>query len=81
MESKLRNENPYDGLDRAIGRVELAVIDERLHVCKACDRYQSRTDQCRECWCIMGLKSRRPNSKCPLGKWGTAPLANLDAAG
>jgi hypothetical protein len=79
MESKTPSESPYDGLDRAIGRVELVVIDERLGICRGCDTYHSRTDQCKACWCIMSLKSRLPRASCPLGKWGPAPLANLDA--
>lgn len=46
--------------------------DERLAVCKACDRYIKATSTCRECGCFMAVKTWIPAAHCPLPdpKWG-----------
>lgn len=43
------------------------ISDERLNICKTCDRYNN--DICKECGCIMSLKTMFPYSECPLNKW------------
>lgn len=75
MESMTGPENPYELFDEICGRAEEEVIAERHRICRECDSYVTRTHQCRECWCFMDLKARRPDASCPLGKWGTAPPA------
>lgn len=42
---------------------------ERLAVCDTCDRYDGLT--CKECGCVMKLKTMFPTSKCPLNKWSS----------
>jgi|ETNmetMinimDraft_30_1059905.scaffolds.fasta_scaffold53648_2 hypothetical protein len=42
----------------------------RLAICLRCDRLEKRTKMCKECKCLMLLKTRIKGSFCPLGKWG-----------
>ena len=42
---------------------------ERLIICKECDSYVKNRDMCKECGCIMSMKTRLFAAKCPLGKW------------
>jgi hypothetical protein len=65
-----RPARPWDLFNKNIGRVETIVAEERLSICKACPEYISATHQCKECGCIMNLKTKLPNAECPLGKWG-----------
>ena len=44
--------------------------DERLKICNECDRYEPELTRCRECGCIMKVKSHIPNAHCPINKWG-----------
>lgn len=45
--------------------------DERLAICKACDRYALKygQGQCLECGCFMAYKTKMKSASCPLGKW------------
>jgi hypothetical protein len=43
------------------------VPEERAKICETCDR--RKLDICGECFCILTLKVRLPNTGCPLGKW------------
>lgn len=49
--------------------VDQATIDARMATCRDCDRFISGTTQCRECGCIMSMKTRLSTAACPLGKW------------
>ena len=45
---------------------------KRYNVCLMCESYFAMTDMCKECWCVMSLKTKfKPNygGKCPKGKW------------
>jgi hypothetical protein len=50
-------------------RVTEDVIQSRLAICRECDRFIKATQQCRECGCIMPLKTRLSNASCPIEKW------------
>lgn len=40
---------------------------ERRHVCFLC---KSRKNwRCGECGCVIAMKTRSPDEKCPLGNW------------
>jgi hypothetical protein len=41
----------------------------RMDICLECDRLIQITKQCRECGCMMPLKVKLTNAKCPIGKW------------
>jgi len=43
--------------------------DERLAVCDGCEHYRKRLRQCSICNCIMPIKVRFQQSKCPDGRW------------
>jgi hypothetical protein len=49
-----------------LGR-ESKLCQERIGVCKTCDRY--RMWVCGECGCFVPAKARVPDEKCVLGKW------------
>ena len=61
---------PWDLFNRNIGRVEKKIQEERFSICQQCPRFIKLTGQCRECGCVMKLKTSLPHSTCPIGKWG-----------
>lgn len=69
MENK-KPARPWDLFNQNIGRVESSVAEKRFEICQECPRFLSKTGQCKECGCIMKLKTKLPNAECPLGKWG-----------
>lgn len=42
---------------------------ERLSICFECDSYLKQRDMCKECGCIMRMKTKLNAAKCPLKKW------------
>ena len=48
------------------------IRDERLAVCRGCERLWKPTRTCRECGCFMGLKTWLSDATCPIGKWDKA---------
>jgi len=73
--SKERKARPWDLYNKNIGRVESIIAEERLNICKMCPEYISATHQCKECGCIMNLKTKLPNASCPLGKWDQVDIS------
>ena len=49
---------PWDVLNPNIENVTLEVQKNRLDICKQCDRFIKTTSQCKECGCIMNLKTK-----------------------
>ena len=49
--------------------IDQETAQARLDICGQCDRLISVTKQCRECGCIMPMKTRLIGATCPLGKW------------
>lgn len=47
----------------------IRISQERLEVCKSCDRFDEENSRCNECGCFMKYKTLLPWSKCPLDKW------------
>ena len=45
------------------------IADQRIEICKACDKYEPKTTQCNECGCFMAAKTLMPFVSCPLDKW------------
>lgn len=43
----------------------------RLAICEACPSFDASSNRCRECGCVMSLKSQLVASTCPLNKWDT----------
>lgn len=52
--------------------VTAEVAKNRMSICKLCPSYLEITKMCKECMCIMPLKTKlkaQYGGKCPLGKW------------
>lgn len=54
----------------------MTIIDERIKIakerqetCNTCDQFVQSTKTCKECGCLMPLKTLFPWANCPLGKW------------
>ena len=45
-----------------------AIRNEKLKICKSCDRYESITTRCKECGCFMPVKTWIKGNNCPLNK-------------
>lgn len=44
------------------------LAEKRLAICKGCEYYGSY-GRCTKCGCILAIKARLPNMKCPVSKW------------
>lgn len=64
-----RPARPWDLFNKNIGRVETDIAEKRLEICRNCDKFIKATTQCKECGCIMKLKTKLPNAFCPIHKW------------
>jgi hypothetical protein len=64
-----RPARPWDLFNKNLGRVNTTIAEERLSICKECPEFIKATSQCKECGCIMNLKTKLPNASCPLKKW------------
>ena len=64
---------PWDLLNPTLGRVSSESESKRLSICNECEKFIHLTSQCKDCGCFMNLKTKLPNSECPLGKWGQEP--------
>ncbi len=64
-----REARPWDLFNKNLGRVDEELAQERFEICKVCPQLIKATSQCKECGCLMNLKTKLPNASCPLGKW------------
>jgi hypothetical protein len=46
-----------------------AVAEERMTICKSCDRFRADKQTCEICGCFMPLKTTMANMACPIDKW------------
>jgi len=60
---------PWDLLNPNTEYVSKEEQHKRYSTCQSCDRFISLTTQCKECGCIMKLKTTISHASCPLGKW------------
>jgi hypothetical protein len=67
---------PWDLINPNIKNVTIEIQEKRLKVCQSCDRFIKKTTQCKECGCIMKLKTKLPHASCPLNKWGEQNSVN-----
>ena len=42
---------------------------ERLEICKQCEHFEPVLQRCKLCGCLMYIKVRFPQAKCPDGRW------------
>ena len=45
------------------------VKQERLDICRSCDKFNSQNTTCNECGCFLNIKTSWASEKCPLDKW------------
>lgn len=43
--------------------------NERLNICKSCDFFNDKIDQCKLCGCFLQVKTSWASEKCPIDKW------------
>lgn len=60
---------PWDLINPNQPRSGDELAKSRLEICKTCDWYRPKTNQCKKCGCFMKLKTTLENAKCPIGKW------------
>lgn len=65
----MTNPNPKS-LDEIDEKDRLPELDrnQRMSICNSCDRI-SILKFCKECHCLMPVKTYLSFAKCPLGKW------------
>lgn len=49
--------------------VDESVFTTRYNICKTCEHYREKVDQCRVCGCVMRFKTKFAKSSCPKTKW------------
>ncbi len=69
-----RPARPWDLFNKNLGRVAAEISVKRMDICRSCEHFINATTQCKECGCIMKLKTKLPNAECPVGKWGQENL-------
>lgn len=66
---KLGDTRPWDLLNPNTEYAEEEKANERYDICKSCPELIDLTKQCKQCGCIMSLKTKLQHATCPLGKW------------
>lgn len=66
---KLGETRPWDILNPNTEYVEEAESTRRYDICKACPELIDLTKQCKQCGCLMPLKTKLLRAECPLKKW------------
>jgi hypothetical protein len=46
------------------------IFNERLQICKSCEKYDEQQNKCKECGCFVPAKAKIILDSCPLNKWG-----------
>lgn len=65
---KLGETRPWDTLNPK-NYTDEDTARKRINICEGCSRYRMQTRQCRECGCLMILKTKLTDAVCPIGKW------------
>lgn len=66
---KKNEARPWDFLNPKTEYASEEEAQKRYDICNWCPKFISLTTQCKECGCIMKLKTKLKNANCPLGKW------------
>jgi hypothetical protein len=70
--SKNKNVRPWHMFESRLEnsrRVDDDVASARLDICRSCPSFIALTTTCKECGCVMKLKTKLKNASCPLDKW------------
>ena len=66
---KLGDTRPWDLVNPNAPKADDTTVSVRMSHCASCPEYIKTTKQCKQCGCIMPLKTRLLNAKCPLNLW------------
>lgn len=65
---KIGDSRPWHLLNSS-NYVEDEIASSRYEICKLCPELIDLTKQCKQCGCIMTMKTKLINASCPLSKW------------
>ena len=57
-------------VSNGLKHVKEDIKEQRLSICKSCDKFNAENTTCNECGCFLQIKSYWASEKCPLDKWG-----------
>jgi hypothetical protein len=60
---------PWHMLDPNAKIPDKKYVKARLDICESCPQFIKLTSQCKECGCVMKLKTHLVHAECPIGKW------------
>jgi len=66
---KLGDTRPWDLLNPNTEYAEESEAVRRYDICKACPELIDLTKQCKQCGCMMALKTKLRHATCPINKW------------
>jgi len=66
---KKGNVSPLDFLNPETEYVSEDTAKKRMDICLDCPKLIRITHQCRECGCLMNIKTNLLHASCPLSKW------------
>ena len=58
----------FEEIQDFLERPPSQLAQERLTICHKCEHYNP-WGICNKCGCILAIKARIPQMKCPVGKW------------
>jgi hypothetical protein len=73
MEKETKQVRPWDIFNKNIQKVETAVAEKRMAICKGCPELLP-TGNCKKCGCFMSSKTKLPHASCPIGKWDSIEI-------
>ena len=65
---KLGKTRPWDALNPE-NHTDENTARKRMNICEVCPQLIKATHQCKECGCLMKLKTKLIEAVCPIGKW------------
>lgn len=66
---KVGSTRPWDILNTNVERATDEEESTRYSLCQDCPEFIKLTTQCKQCGCIMKMKVKLKEAKCPIGKW------------
>ena len=60
---------PWDAINPNTEWVSDEIKESRYSICKQCPEFIDLTTQCKQCGCVMKIKSGLYHATCPIGKW------------
>ncbi len=67
--ARLGTTRPWDMLNPNAERASDDVAETRMGICNSCPELLRLTKQCKQCGCMMNVKTKLLHATCPIGKW------------